>query len=171
MCVSIRKREEGWGVGGTTIWRCWNIPGRVCVCINIWRQAAAGGVRSKTLVCIVCVSAPLAPCRVITWGNLLPNQHWHTQQQSTPPPQHSSSSPLISPWGPASWFYTISFSSFTEMANGWLLLLNTSFILCLFIIFLGTVTDRDLSLAILGQILQRNRLLSAFCGVFKPIAN
>lgn len=38
----------------------------VYVYINIFRQAAAGGVCSKTLVCIVCVSAPLAPCRVIT---------------------------------------------------------------------------------------------------------
>lgn len=62
----------------------------VYVYINIFRQAAAGGVCSKTLVCIVCVSAPLAPCRVITWGNLLPNQHWHTEQQSTPPPPHLS---------------------------------------------------------------------------------
>ncbi len=38
----------------------------VYVYINIFRQAAAGGMHSKTLVCIVCVSAPLAPCRVIT---------------------------------------------------------------------------------------------------------
>lgn len=67
----------------------------VCVYINIFRHAAAGGVHSKTLVCIVCVSAPLAPCRVITWGNLLPNQHWHTEQQSTPPP-HLSSPPFLS---------------------------------------------------------------------------
>lgn len=95
----------------------------VYVYINIFRQAAAGGVRSKTLVCIVCVSAPLAPCRVITWGNLLPNQHWHTQRQSTPPPPPPPFFP--SPQGPASWSYTISFSSFTEMANGWLLFLNT----------------------------------------------
>lgn len=68
----------------------------VYVYVNIFRQAAAGGARSKTLVCIVCVSAPLAPCRVITWGNLLPNQHWHTQRQSTLPPPPHLSPPFLS---------------------------------------------------------------------------
>lgn len=63
---------------------------RVCVCVCV------------TLVCIVYVSAPGAPCSVITWGNLLPNQYWHTQSSkavlllphSRPPHTHTHT-PLL----------------------------------------------------------------------------
>ena len=125
---------------------------RVYVYINIFRQAAAGGGRSKTLVCIVCVSAPLAPCRVITWGNLLPNQHWHTQRQSTPPPPPPPHlyPPFLSLSSGASQLILHHFIFLFYRDGKWLTVIFEHFQFMLF----GTVIDWVLLLAHLARMLK-----------------